>query len=130
MTKVDDLHRKWSADAAYRAAYSELANEYAIAEALIRARARAGLSQTEVAKRMKTSQSYVARLEGGEINPRMSAIMHYAKAVHAALKIEISPKPNVVIVVTSRLVNPATGARKRSQKARSRHKPSSTAAVR
>ena len=86
MTKVSDLHRKWSADPAYKAAYRALANEYTIPKMLIRARARVGLSQSEVAKRMKTSQSYVARLEAGQVNPTTDALARYAKAVYAILK--------------------------------------------
>jgi len=114
MTKVSDLHRKWSADPAYRAAYRELADEYAIAQALIRARARAGLSQTEVAKRMKTSQSYVARLEAGDIvHPTLAAYMRYARALGAMLKIKISPR-----VVFAAKTSMRCGVTKRTHKAR------------
>ena len=41
----------------------------------------AGLSQTEVAARMGTSQSTVARLEAGEVDPRLSTLERYAEAV-------------------------------------------------
>jgi DNA-binding XRE family transcriptional regulator len=41
----------------------------------------AGLSQTEVAARMGTSQSAVARLESGEANARASTLERYAAAV-------------------------------------------------
>jgi transcriptional regulator with XRE-family HTH domain len=41
----------------------------------------AGLSQTEVAARMRTSQSAVARLEAGEGDVRMSTLERYAAAV-------------------------------------------------
>ena len=37
-----------------------------LARALIEARAAAGLSQSQLAKKMKTSQSYIARIEGGK----------------------------------------------------------------
>lgn len=40
-----------------------------------------GLSQTIVAARMGTSQSALARLEGGESDPRMSTVERYAQAV-------------------------------------------------
>jgi predicted transcriptional regulator len=45
------------------------------------ARRAAGLSQTEVAARMGTSQSVVARLETGEIDARLSTLQRYAAAV-------------------------------------------------
>jgi transcriptional regulator with XRE-family HTH domain len=40
-----------------------------------------GLSQTEVAARMGTSQSAVARLESGELDVRLSTIERYAAAL-------------------------------------------------
>lgn len=44
-------------------------------------RRKLGLSQTVVAARMGTSQSALARLEGGESDPRMSTVERYALAV-------------------------------------------------
>jgi transcriptional regulator with XRE-family HTH domain len=41
----------------------------------------AGLSQTEIAARMRTSQSAVARLEAGGGDVRMSTLERYAAAV-------------------------------------------------
>jgi ribosome-binding protein aMBF1 (putative translation factor) len=40
-----------------------------------------GLSQTLVAARMGTSQSALARLEGGESDPRVSTVERYALAL-------------------------------------------------
>ena len=57
MAKVKELHRRWSKDPEYKAAYDALEGESQLAEALIEARTRAGLSQTQLARRMKTSQS-------------------------------------------------------------------------
>ena len=45
----------------------------------------AGLSQTEVAARMGTSQSAVARLETGEADVRVSTLERYAAAVGSQL---------------------------------------------
>jgi transcriptional regulator with XRE-family HTH domain len=44
-----------------------------------------GLSQTEVAARMGTSQSAVARLEAGESDVRVSTLERYAAAVGVTL---------------------------------------------
>jgi ribosome-binding protein aMBF1 (putative translation factor) len=41
----------------------------------------AGLSQTEVAARMRTSQSAVARLESGDADTRASTLERYAAAI-------------------------------------------------
>ena len=53
----------------------------ALAEQLVSARLEAGLSQTEVAARMGTSQSAVARLESGDADIRLSTLERYATAV-------------------------------------------------
>src|SRR4051794_30842071 len=48
------------------------AGRRALVAELVRARQRSGLSQTEVAARMGTSQSAVARLESGELDARLA----------------------------------------------------------
>ena len=45
-----------------------------------------GLSQTAVAARMRTSQSALARLEGGEADPRISTVERYALAMGEELE--------------------------------------------
>lgn len=45
----------------------------------------AGLSQAEIAARMRTSQSAIARLEAGGSDIRMSTLQRYAAAVGAAV---------------------------------------------
>ena len=57
------------------------------ARALIEARTRAGLSQTQLARRTKTSQSYVARIEGGQVGPSTAALERLAKATGSRLTI-------------------------------------------
>lgn len=46
-------------------------------------RRRRGLSQTEVAARMGTSQSALARLESGQADIRVSTLSRYAAALDA-----------------------------------------------
>src|SRR5260370_36590947 len=53
--------------------------------ALVQYRENQGLTQAEVAKRMKTSQPYVARLEGANTDPRLSTIARYAAVVAGGL---------------------------------------------
>ena len=52
-----------------------------LVRSLAERRRKLGLSQTVVAARMGTSQSALARLEGGESDPRMSTVERYALAV-------------------------------------------------
>ena len=87
MSKVKDLHRKWSRDTAYRGAYDEQGPEFELARALIEARVGAGLTQAQLAERMKTTQSVVARLEGGRVHPSTRTLVRVAQATGTRLKI-------------------------------------------
>ena len=91
-TTVDDLHKKWMKNPKYRRAYEALGEEFSLAAALIEARARAGLTQEQVAQRMKTTQAVVARLEGGGSMPSMRTLEKYAKATGTRLKISFEPE--------------------------------------
>lgn len=91
MTKVKDLHREWSKNPKYKTEYEALGKEFQLARALIEARTRAGLSQTQLARRMKTSQSYVARIEGGQVRPSTAALERLAKATGSRLTITFEP---------------------------------------
>lgn len=53
----------------------------ALMDELVASRRRHGFSQTDIAARMGTSQSAVARLERGDIDPRLSTLERYAAAV-------------------------------------------------
>ncbi len=87
MTKIAKFHDQWMADSDYRAAYDALEDEFALAAALIEARANAGLTQEQLASRMNTTQSVVARLEGGRGRPSTRTLERFAKATGTRLKI-------------------------------------------
>ena len=57
------------------------AERHRLVEELAGLRRSAGLSQTEVAARMGTSQSAVARLESGDVDVRASTLERYAAAI-------------------------------------------------
>jgi transcriptional regulator with XRE-family HTH domain len=84
---MDDLHAKWMQKPAYREAYEALAEEFSLAEAMIEARAKAGLTQEQVAQRMNTTQTVVARLESGRSKPSTRTLERFAEATGARLKI-------------------------------------------
>ncbi|MEZ7241067.1 helix-turn-helix transcriptional regulator [Rhodococcus sp. GXMU-t2271] len=65
----------------------------ALVDELAAARRRQGLSQTEIAARMGTSQSAVARLERGDLDPRLSTLERYAQAVGQTVDWQIHPPP-------------------------------------
>ena len=87
MTKVKDLHKTWMKDKAYRDAYDALDEEFTMMAAIAKARRRAGLSQAELARRMNTTQSTVARLESGRGQPSTRTLARFAKATGHRLKI-------------------------------------------
>jgi len=91
MTELKRLHKRWSRDPRYRKAYHALQDEFAIAQAMIVARQRAGLTQTEIAKRIKTTQSVIARLESGRSLPSGRTLQRYAKATGSRLAIRFEP---------------------------------------
>lgn len=89
MTKLNVLKENLLVRSDVRAEYDALAEEFSIAEALIRARAEADMTQEQVAEKMQTSQSYVAKLESGRVSPSMKALQRYAAATGARLKISL-----------------------------------------
>ncbi|HEV2563366.1 MAG TPA: helix-turn-helix transcriptional regulator [Rhizomicrobium sp.] len=91
MTKVSDLHKKWMKEPKYRRAYEALEQEFAFASAMVKARARAGLTQGELAKRMGTTQPVVARLESGRVRPSTRTLERYAHATGSRLKVSFEP---------------------------------------
>jgi transcriptional regulator with XRE-family HTH domain len=70
-------------------AYDELTEEFAFLDEVLKARAEAGLTQAEVAARVGTTQSAIARLESAEPkhSPSIATLQKYAKAL--GYKVEI-----------------------------------------
>lgn len=88
MRSVEAWKRQKMKDPAFKAAYDALEDEFALIRELIGARAKAKLSQAQVAKRMGTSQSAVARLESGR-TPSLTSLRRYAKAVGRKVEIKL-----------------------------------------
>jgi transcriptional regulator with XRE-family HTH domain len=91
MTRVSELHKKWMDDSEYAKAYGELETEFAIAREMIEARARAGLTQDELASRMDTSRTVIARLESGRSLPSTRTLKRFAAATGSRLAISFVP---------------------------------------
>lgn len=91
MTKIKDLHKKWLRDDDYRKEYDALEEEFALASALISARSRAGLTQEELAEKMDTSQSAIARMESGRTIPSGTTLKRFARATGTRLRITFEP---------------------------------------
>lgn len=85
MTKVADLHKRWMADPTYQEAHAASEGEFALARELIAARVRAGLTQEQLAQRMGTTQSAIARLESGQRMPGVRTLEKLAEATGTRL---------------------------------------------
>lgn len=92
---VEGLLHEWMQDPEFRAEYDALDEEFALASALIHARASSRLTQAEIAERMGTSRSAVVRLEGGRSNPSLNTLRRYAEATGTKLSIRFEPPASV-----------------------------------
>jgi DNA-binding XRE family transcriptional regulator len=73
------------------AEYNRLAEEFSILDEFLKARAAAGITQSEVAERIGTTQSAVARLEsgGGKHSPSLATLQKYAHALGCRLQLRL-----------------------------------------
>jgi ribosome-binding protein aMBF1 (putative translation factor) len=85
------VFREWRKDPAYLREYQALEEEFALASAVIGARTAAGLTQEQLAERMRTSQSAIARLEGGRSKPSTSTLAKIAEATGTRLRVVFEP---------------------------------------
>lgn len=83
---------RWMKEPGFREGYDALEEEFNVASMLIAARTRANLTQAELAKKMGTSQSTIARLESGAAKPSLSTLRRLAQATGMRLKISLEPK--------------------------------------
>ena len=90
MRSVEAWKRRQMKDPEFKAAYDALEEEFALIRALLDARIRAKLTQAQVARRMGTSQSAVARMESGRSPPSMSSLWKYAHATGSKVEIKLA----------------------------------------
>lgn len=74
-----------------KAEYDRLQPEFALIGALIEARKRKGLTQTQLAQKIGTKQSVISRLEIGQANPTLEFLKKLALALNSKLEIHLSP---------------------------------------
>ena len=86
----EKLKARLLANPKVRAEYDALAPEFEIAAELLKARQRAGLSQSELVAKMGTSQSTIARLESGQTLPSTKTLLRFAKATGSKFQIRLS----------------------------------------
>lgn len=85
---LKDYRTKLLADPKVQAAYEALEEDYTLATALLQARRMSGLTQEELAQRMGTTQSVIARLESGKNLPSSQTLQRVASATGTHLKVQ------------------------------------------
>ena len=85
----EDMKRIALRDAKFRKAYDALAPKYVLINAMLDARIKKGMTQTEIARRAGTTQSAIARFESGRTNPTLEFAYRLACAVDAKLEIRL-----------------------------------------
>lgn len=88
----EDHLKELMKDPEFRDAYLESQPEYEIVGKIIQARIQKGINQTILAKKMKTGQSAISRLESGNANPTLNFLKRLAKALDSRLEIRFLPK--------------------------------------
>ncbi len=89
--RFEALKKKMLSHPEVREAYDAMADEFDLARELIAARVRAGLTQAELAERMGTTQSAVARIEGGKRLPSVKTLLRYAEATGCRALVKLVP---------------------------------------
>ena len=87
--KLSELKKELMADENFKNEYESLEQEFNFAAKMIEVRLQERLSQEQVARRMGTTQSVVARIESGRPLPSLRTLMRYAAAVGRKLDITL-----------------------------------------
>lgn len=77
-------------DPEFRRVLEETRLEYEVARAIIEARVKRGISQEELARRLKTKQSVISRVENAGTTPSLSFLKRLAKALGLTLQVRFT----------------------------------------
>ena len=88
MTNWDTYKQKLLRNPEFKRLYEESQPELEIAKAIIRARIENKITQKELAKKMKTTQSVISRVEQGRTSPSISLLKRLAAALNTTLQVQ------------------------------------------
>ncbi len=86
----DDFLKESLKNPKIKAEYDKQQPEFAVIEAVLRARREKGLTQAQLAKKINTKQSVISRLEKGNANPTLSFLKKIAGALNTHLEIRFT----------------------------------------
>ena len=87
MTRRKDLKKRLMEDPEFREEHARADDEFALIEALVRARAAAKLTQAALARRLGRARSAIAGLEGGRVSPSFATLRRCAEAAGTRLTV-------------------------------------------
>jgi len=87
MKTFTQLKKELKKDKKFKKAYDELEFEFKLIELLIENRLKKGMTQKELAEKVGTKQSAIARFESGEYNPTILFIQKVSHALNVKLKV-------------------------------------------
>lgn len=90
MSKWEDLEKELLSDPETKREYDKLAPRYAVISQLISARIKNNMTQKEVAEKIGTKQSAIARLEAGSTNPSLEFLQKIAQVMGYKLTVHLS----------------------------------------
>lgn len=129
-TQWSELKGKRSRTSGARVGYLRARNAYRLAQRVRLLREARGIGQGELAARMRTTQSVIARLEGGGTYPTLSTLERVGDALDAELVVEfrdaLRPVPIPVLTSAATRISRVTTRRRpvtRREKRAARRKP-------
>ena len=92
------------ADPAVKAEFDKLSDEFSLLDEFLKARTSQGLTQAQVAERIGTTQSAVARMESGsgKHSPSLATLTKYADALGCKLEVRLVRRPRATGDLSSR----------------------------
>ena len=98
------LRTKALAKPEVKAEYEKLADEFSLLDEFLKARAAQGLTQAQVAEKIGTTQSAVARMESGsgKHSPSLATLAKYADALGCKLEVRLVRRPRTARNLTGR----------------------------
>jgi transcriptional regulator with XRE-family HTH domain len=90
-SSLQRFKRRALAQPGVKDAYDALEDEFAFLDEVLKARAESGLTQAEVAERVGTTQSAIARLESAtpKHSPSIATLQRYARALGYRLEVRL-----------------------------------------
>lgn len=88
-TSFEDWEKELMKDPEYKRLSDELEPQFQIARQMIGARLKQNITQEELAKKVKTGQAVISRLEGMNSKPSISLLERVARALNIKFNITI-----------------------------------------